>query len=296
MRPKIAIEYRGIWVYSIRMTPIRLLALDLDDTLLRSDLTISYRTRNVIKKAESGGVAVVLASGRAPAAMERFSRLLGMHKNPGYLICGNGTVIRESHTGNIVYEAKIKEAPALTAYDLAEAEGFPVQIYEDDIIYISKSNEFADADQKLTGLRQVIVDNFRAMVAGGVYKLIIPGDPMLLAPLESIIRTYLGKEITLFTSKPFFLEILPAETDKGSALARVAELLGVKQEEVLAIGDSMNDEAMIRWAGMGVAMANGDERIKNIASLVTEKTNDDDGVAEVIEKYILGKGPHREQR
>jgi Cof subfamily protein (haloacid dehalogenase superfamily) len=278
------------------MTPIRLLALDLDDTLLRSDLTISYRTRNVIKKAESGGVAVILASGRAPAAMERFSRLLGMHKNPGYLICGNGTVIRESHTGNIVYEAKIKEAPALTAYDLADAEGFPVQIYEDDIIYVSKSNEFADADQKLTGLRQVVVENFRAMVAGGVYKLIIPGDPMLLSPLESIIRTYLGNEITLFTSKPFFLEILPAKTDKGIALARVAELLGIGQNEVLAIGDSMNDEAMIRWAGTGVAMANGDERIKNIASLVTEKTNDDDGVAEVIEKYILGKGPRREQR
>jgi hydroxymethylpyrimidine pyrophosphatase-like HAD family hydrolase len=141
----------------------------------------------------------------------------------------------------------------------------------------------------------VIVENFRAMVAGGVYKLIIPGDPMLLSPLESIIRTYLGNEITLFTSKPFFLEILPAKTDKGSALAKVAEMLGIGQEEVLAIGDSMNDEAMIRWAGMGVAMANGDERIKNIASLVTEKTNDDDGVAEVIEKYILGKGPRREQ-
>jgi Cof subfamily protein (haloacid dehalogenase superfamily) len=228
--------------------------------------------------------------------MERFSRLLGMHKNPGYLICGNGTVIRESHTGNIVHEAKIKEASALTAYDLADAEGFPVQIYENDIIYVSKSNEFADADQKLTGLRQVVVENFRAMVAGGVYKLIIPGDPMLLFPLESIIRTYLGNEITLFTSKPFFLEILPAKTDTGSALARVAELLGIRQEEVLAIGDSMNDEAMIRWAGTGVAMANGDERIKNIASLVTEKTNDDDGVAEVIEKYILGKGPRREQR
>ncbi|MDR0602653.1 MAG: Cof-type HAD-IIB family hydrolase [Treponema sp.] len=277
------------------MTPVRLLALDLDDTLLRSDLTISYRTRNTIKRAETEGVSVVLASGRAPAAMERFSRLLGMHKNPGYLVCGNGTVIRESHTGNVVYESRIKEGPALTAYDLAAAEGFAVQIYEDDIIYISRPNEFADADQKLTGLRQVVVENFRAMVAGGVYKLIIPGDPMLLAPLESIIRTYLGKEITLFTSKPYFLEILPAGTDKGSALAKVAELLGVGREEVLAIGDSMNDEAMIRWAGRGVAMVNGDERIKNIASLVTERSNDDDGVAEVIEKYILGRGRH-EQR
>jgi Cof subfamily protein (haloacid dehalogenase superfamily) len=272
------------------MVPIRLLALDLDDTLLRSDLSISYRTRNVIKKAEAAGVTVVLASGRAPAAMEQFSRLLGMQKRPGYLVCNNGTIIQESHTRRCVYEIRIPAETGLIAYDLAAAEGFPVQIYEDDIMYVSRSNEFADYDQKLTGLRQVVVENFRDMVANGCYKLLIPGDPMLLTPLESIIKTYLGKDITLFTSKPYYLEVLPADTDKGTALAKVAEILGIPREAVLAIGDSMNDEAMIRWAGMGVAMANGDERIKNIASLVTERSNDDDGVAEVIEKFILTKG------
>jgi hydroxymethylpyrimidine pyrophosphatase-like HAD family hydrolase len=175
---------------------------------------------------------------------------------------------------------------------LADAEGFAVQIYEDDIMYVSRSNEFTSYDQKLTGLRQVVVENFRAMVGGGCFKLLIPGDPMLLVPLESIIRTYMGDEITLFTSKPYFLEILPSKTDKGTALAKVAELLNVPREQTLAIGDSMNDEAMIRWAGTGVAMANGDERIKNIASLITEKTNDDDGVAEVIEKFILTGSSH----
>ncbi|MDR2158532.1 MAG: Cof-type HAD-IIB family hydrolase [Treponema sp.] len=272
------------------MSSIRMLALDLDDTLLRSDLTISYRTRNAIKRAEAAGITVVLASGRVPAAMEHFARLLGMHRRPGYLICNNGTMIQESHTGDLVHEAKIDAETALIAYDLANAEGFPVQIYEDDIMYVSRSNEFTEYDQKLTGLRQVVVENFGAMVGGGVYKLLIPGDPMLLAPLESIIRTYLGNDITLFTSKPYFLEILPAQTDKGTALAKTAELVGIARGEVLAIGDSMNDEAMIRWAGTGVAMANGDERIKNIADLVTEKTNDDDGVAEVIEKYILARG------
>jgi Cof subfamily protein (haloacid dehalogenase superfamily) len=264
-----------------------MLALDLDDTLLRSDLSISYRTRNAIKKAESLGVTVTLASGRVPAAMEQFARLLGINRRPGYLVSNNGAIIQESHTRKTVYEIRIKGETALSAYDLANAEGFPVQIYEDDILYVSRTNEFTGYDQKLTGLRQVVVDNFRAMVSGGCYKLLIPGDPMLLGPLESIIRTYLGDGITLFTSKPYFLEILPPQTDKGTALAKVAGFLGISREEVLAIGDSMNDEAMIRWAGMGVAMANGDERIKNIASLVTEKTNDDDGVAEIIEKYIL---------
>jgi hydroxymethylpyrimidine pyrophosphatase-like HAD family hydrolase len=85
---------------------------------------------------------------------------------------------------------------------------------------------------------------------------------------------------------------MPKGIDKGSALARIADILGVNAGEVMAIGDSMNDEAMIRWAGMGVAMANGDAHIKNIAGLVTDNTNDDDGVAEVIEKYFLERTRH----
>jgi Cof subfamily protein (haloacid dehalogenase superfamily) len=271
------------------MTAIRMLAIDLDDTLLRSDLTISFRTRNAIRRAEAAGVVVVLASGRIPRAMEHFARLLGLHKRPGYLICNNGTIIQESQTGDLIYEIKIPPKTALVAYDLAEAEGFPVQLYEDDIMYISRPNEFADYDQKLTGLRQVVVENFRAMVAQGCYKLLIPGDPMILHPLENLLRSYLEGEMTIFTSKPYFLEILPPQTDKGVALSKVAEKLEIPREAVLAIGDSMNDEAMIRWAGVGVAMVNGDDRIKDIAALVTQKSNDDDGVADLIERYILGK-------
>jgi hydroxymethylpyrimidine pyrophosphatase-like HAD family hydrolase len=82
---------------------------------------------------------------------------------------------------------------------------------------------------------------------------------------------------------------LPPQTDKGTALEKLANQIGVNREAVLAIGDSMNDEAMIRWAGVGVAMVNGDERIKSIASIVTEKSNDDDGVSDVIDRYLLGK-------
>ena len=267
-----------------------MLALDLDDTLLRSDLSISYRTRNAIKRTAQTGVTVVLASGRIPEAMDRFARLLGLHKKRGYLICNNGALIRESDTGSVIYEARIDPHLALTVCDLADAEGFPVQMYENDIMYVSRQNEFSRYDQKLTGLRQVVVENFRAMVGEGCYKLIIPGDPMLLAPLESLMRTYLGSDITLFTSKPYFLEILPPDTDKGIALAKIAEIKGISADETIAIGDSMNDEAMIHWAGIGVAMANGDDRIKSIANLVTDRTNDDDGVVEVIERYFFGKG------
>ena len=271
------------------MSAVRLLAVDLDDTLLRSDLTISYRTKNAIKKAEDAGVKVVLASGRVPAAMESFAKTLGMHRRLGYLICNNGTIIQETLAGNIAHEIRMEPSAALAAFDLLDAEDFAVQIYEGDVMYVSRHNEYTEYDKKLTGLRQVVVENFRAMVGGGCHKLLVPGDPVLLVPLQNLLRSYLESTVTLFTSKPYFLEILPARTDKGTALAKVAELLGIKREEVLAVGDSMNDEAMIRWAGTGVAMVNGHDEIKAMADFVTERTNDDDGVAEVIEKYILTK-------
>jgi len=273
---------------------LKILALDLDDTLLRSDLTISYRTRHAIKQAIEMGVTVVLASGRIHAATDHFARLLGLHKRPGYLICSNGALILETHTGNIVHEAKLDKKTLMAVCDIAEAEGFALQMYDDDIIYVSRQNEYSNIDQRATGLRQVVVENFREMVGDGCYKLIIPGVPEFIKHAETIIRTYLGQSLTLFTSQPYFLELTPKGTDKGTALAKVASILNVKQSETIAIGDSMNDEAMIRWAGIGVAMVNGDERIKSIADFVTERTNDEDGVADVIEKYFDIKKGHKE--
>ncbi|HPC70614.1 MAG TPA: HAD-IIB family hydrolase, partial [Treponema sp.] len=166
------------------MNEITLLALDLDDTLLREDLTISFHTKNILKRVEEAGIIVVLASGRSPKAMERYARDLGLHKRPGYLVCNNGTTIQESHTGTIVKEFFLPIEASLAVFDLVDAEGFPVQIYEDGTIYVSRRNEYADIDQKLTGLRQVVVDNFRSFLAAGAQKMVIPGDPALLKPLE----------------------------------------------------------------------------------------------------------------
>ena len=266
---------------------LRILALDLDDTLLRSDLSISNRTRNAIKRTEQMGVIVVLASGRVPEAMEHASRLLGLNKRPGYLVSNNGALIQESHTGNIVHEAKLDKETVLAVCDLADAEGFSVQMYYDEIMYVSRPNEYSNLDQRLTGLRQVVVENFRDMVGETCYKLIIPGDPMLLSHVGDLINAYMGDKMTMCSSQPYFLELMPRETNKGIALAKIAEIAKVDLDQTMAIGDSMNDEAMIRWAGVGVAMANGNELVKSIADLVTDHTNDEDGVAEVIEKYFF---------
>ncbi|GHV83517.1 haloacid dehalogenase [Spirochaetia bacterium] len=269
------------------MAKIRLIALDLDDTLLRSDLTISQRTRKAIKKAINSGIIIVLASGRVRPALTSYVKVLGLDKSEGYLICGNGAIIHDTATGKIIEQVMLPSKPALAAYHLADAEGFSVQLYVDDVLYVSKATEYTEIDRKLTGLKQVIPENFAHYVETNCHKLVIPGDPMLLKPLETILRNVLGDELTLFTSKPYFLEILPPKIDKGIALAKVATKLGIDRSEVMSFGDSMNDEAMILWAEYGIAMLNGDERIKELAWAVTEATNDNDGIAIAIERYCF---------
>jgi Cof subfamily protein (haloacid dehalogenase superfamily) len=274
------------------MSGFKIIALDLDDTLFRSDLTISKRTRIAVRKVIQAGITAVIATGRMPDGLLNADKLLGLNKTQGFLICGNGTLTMDSVAKTIINKAMLPPRAALAAFDLIDAEGFSVQIYDGNHIYVSRRNEFSNADHKLTGMKQIVPKDFRALlIEKGANKIVVPADPMLLKPLEEILRNVMDNAVTLFTSKPYFLEILPPACDKGTALARVAERAGVKREEVIAFGDSMNDESMLRWAGCGVAMCNGDERIKKAARFVTEKSNDDDGLAEFIERYVLAGEP-----
>ncbi|MDR2481653.1 MAG: Cof-type HAD-IIB family hydrolase [Spirochaetaceae bacterium] len=270
----------------------KLIALDLDDTLLRSDLTISSRTRNAVKKAVSAGVRIAFATGRVPSALSNYVKMLGLNKNEGCLVCGNGTMIISSVTGELIDEVYLPVKDALAAFDLIDAEDFSAQIYDGSNIIVSRRNEFSNTDEKLTGMKQVIPENFRSFLAEKrTHKIVVPADPMLLKPLERILRNVMGDKLTLFTSKPYYLELLPPDCNKGTALEKIAAKFEIAREEVMAFGDSMNDEAMIRWAGCGIAMCNGDSRIKDAARMITEKSNDEDGVAIIIERHILSGLP-----
>jgi len=92
----------------------------------------------------------------------------------------------------------------------------------------------------------------------------------------------------MFISRKYFLQITPDKTDKGTALEKITGILKFDESEVMAFGDSMNDESMLNWAGFGIAMANGNVKLKEIANMVTDLSNDEDGVADFIEKNFFG--------
>lgn len=266
---------------------VNMLAMDLDDTLLRQDLSISDRTVSTLRRAADRGILIMLASGRSPEAMSEYARRIGIDREKSYLICNNGSQVITSDTGETVFEHFLPADIAIEAFRLCIDAGLSCHIYEHQHIFVSKETEWSDRDFQLSGLAPVIPDDYEALIRKGTYKLVIPGDPDYLVPVEAELKVVFAGRATIFVSKPYFLEILPADTGKGEALRELAGRLGVDRQNVMAFGDSMNDESMIRWAGQSVAMRNGRSEIIALARHITDLPNEEDGIADFIEKHVL---------
>ncbi|MDR1747476.1 MAG: Cof-type HAD-IIB family hydrolase [Spirochaetaceae bacterium] len=278
-----------------------IIALDLDDTLLKSDLSISDYTVETLRKAAEQGIYIVIASGRADNAILPSVRRLELAgtEQGRYIIGQNGTSITDLHTRQPVYTRVLPGDIAVRAYEIASENTIPSHIYDGDIIYTSMHNRWSAIDAELSGLRLELVEDYPSFIAAraalssregpskGVSKVVLTGDPDRIQHIQRELKEEFRERATVFTSKPFFLEIMPPGAGKGEALAFLAEKLHIPKERVMAFGDSMNDESMIRYAGSGVAMKNGLPYIQSIARYVTEQTHDEDGIACFIRQHCL---------
>jgi len=267
-------------------TRIKLLALDMDDTLLGRDLRISPGNQRALAAAEALGVRVVLASGRSPAALLPYVRTLGQDRHPGHFIACNGSLIVATDTGEEALRVTLDPDLLAECWDLAQALRQPIQTYSRNSILVNLDNPLTQRDTQLTGLVSRVVDRAE-FIAEGRVKLVLPGDPLGLNPVEARFKETFKDRANMYRSKPYFFEIMPLTADKGLALEYLAALHGLPRAEVMAVGDSWNDEGMLRWAGVSVAMANSAEAILPLADWITTRSHDDDGVAEAVERYIL---------
>lgn len=288
-RGRVALSSNDRIRYSENMKlAVDIIAMDLDDTLLRHDLTISDRTVRTLREAASRGIRLILASGRAPEAMASHAARIGIDREDSFMICNNGSQVIISNTLKTVREHFLPNDVAIEAFRLAVDAGLSCHIYENDVIYVSKETEFSDQDASLSGLKPVIPDDYEALIRRGTFKLVIPGDAEFIVPVEAEFKVHFAARATVFVSKPYFLEVLPLNAGKGEALKEIAEdILKIPRSRVMAFGDSMNDESMIRYAGKSVAMVNGRDEIKALAKYVTDASNDEDGIADFLERHVL---------
>jgi Cof subfamily protein (haloacid dehalogenase superfamily) len=266
---------------------IELIAIDLDDTLLRADLTISPGNKEALAKAREAGMRIVLASGRNIHSMRAYADELGLAGPGDYMICSNGAEILHSASGRVVDERRLDPSLCRQIAAAIEARGFPWQIYEDGMIHVNAPNPWTLEDSRLTGQPTILVEDREEFFARGVIKFVVPGKSELISGLVGELSALFGERAIILTSKPYFLEILPPGADKGSALERLASMLGLPLSSAMAVGDAMNDLGMVRAAGAGCAPANAVPEVKAAARYVSLLTNEEDAVADLIRRVAL---------
>lgn len=269
--------------------PARIMAIDLDDTLLREDLTISPYTVQTLQKATAAGIYVTLCSGRTDNAILPFVRQLeiaGLEQGR-FIIAQNGAVIYDLHLRREILYRTVEPEILLEANAIASGLGLFPEVYNPTTIFTAQDNKWTQIDVGLTGLHMEVVPDFPALLWQGHPKMVIPGEPEVLLRLQDELRERIGSRCVIFISKPYFLEIMPYNCGKGEALQWLCSRLAIPMAEAMAFGDSMNDESMIRLAGMSVAMANGLDSIKEMARYVTELSNNQDGLARFVDDFVL---------
>ncbi|MDM5196395.1 Cof-type HAD-IIB family hydrolase [Bacillus hominis] len=264
----------------------KMIVLDLDDTLLRDDHTISPRTKEALMTAQERGVKVVLASGRPTFGMRNVAKELRLEEYGSFILSFNGAKIINCKTNEEIFSSTLSPEIVHNLFEISKTEGVWIHTYIGDDIITEENNPYTEIEGDITGMPIVVVDDFKAAVTEPVVKVLMNKEAERLVEVEKKLQKQLEGQLSVMRSKPFFLEFTEHGVTKGTSLNQLIQKLGIKREEVIAMGDSYNDQAMIEFAGLGVAMGNAPDDIKEIANYVTD-TNMNDGVAKVVEKFVL---------
>ncbi|MEG6584938.1 Cof-type HAD-IIB family hydrolase [Dendrosporobacter sp. 1207_IL3150] len=262
---------------------IKLLALDLDDTLLDKSSTVSPRCREAIKKAVEKGVTVTVATGRMYCSALPFARQLEIDVP---IITYNGALIKSAFSGETLFQQTLDPVVASEVLNLFREQGWYIQVYVGDQLYVDEINDKARIYENLAKVKAIPVGQELYSMSDGVLKMLAMADKDEMAVIGKVVQQAFEGRVFAPISRPTYLEIVHPSINKGISLDFLANKLGITRNEVMAIGDSNNDLDMIQYAGLGVAMGNALPNVKAAADAVT-LGNDEDGVAEAIYKYIL---------
>jgi len=261
----------------------KLIAIDVDDTLLTDDLIVTEGTKRAMEQAIAQGVTVTLATGRMFASAQKIAKQIELNVP---IITYQGALVKTLLDGKVLYERHVPADAVKKLHAFVEANNLHLQLYVDDELYGAVDNDKIAAYSKLTNIPYKIDPNYERLLERPMHKLLIIDDPAKLDEIAEQLRPLIGDRVHMTKSKAHYLEFMHKEGTKGHALQFLAGHIGCKIEETIAMGDAWNDREMIAAAGLGVAMGNATDALKEIADYVT-LTNNDEGVRHVIEKFVL---------
>lgn len=265
----------------------RLAATDIDGTLIDDNRQISEYTARTIKKAVKDGPLFTIATGRSLCSITQF---IDEFEISCPLITNNGARI-VTPGGEVLYSRDMKPESAIQIWRTGIAENTTIILWSGNRLYSNKTDKYVEEYRKKNNdIELCIIENadISQLAAEGVTKQIYIDSSERLAGFMSGVCTELPDNISFFKSTPIYLEFVDSTVSKGSALEKLGKILGIPRQEIAAFGDADNDIEMIRYAGLGVAMANSSEKLLSEADYVT-RSNNDDGIAAVLEKIIAGE-------
>lgn len=263
-----------------------LLVLDLDGTLTNSKKEISPRNQQTLLRLQQNGVRIVLASGRPTYGVAPLADALHMKEYGGFILSYNGGEIIEWGTGRLLYKKLLPDEVVPVLYTAAIRNNQTILTYNNEYILTENpDDEYVCKEAFLNKMEIRAVNDFLEAAPRPLPKCLIVGDPDRLIRTEAELSLRLQGQISVYRSEPYFLELVPMGIDKAQSLSVLLDKLGLTREAMVAMGDGYNDLSMIKFAGMGVAMANAQEPVKQAADYIT-LSNDEDGVAAAVEKLF----------
>lgn len=286
----------------------KLVAIDLDGTMLNSYGVVTEKTKETIKKVEENGVEVIIASGRPIDSIKEIAKEIN---SKNYFIAGNGAIIYDVKKDEIIYEKTMSKEKVLEIIKICEENSISYNVYTENeilatslkynVLYYHKENlkkeenkktkinivknmyEYIQNKEDARYLKITICDESKTVFNSIIRKL------KELKEIEVLEVSHMARKTITYGTEEYeisyyYTEISTSDVDKWNAIEYLIEKLSIKKEEVMAIGDNANDKMMIENAGLGVAMKQSTPRILEIADEVT-KGNNEDGVAEILQKY-----------
>jgi Cof subfamily protein (haloacid dehalogenase superfamily) len=265
----------------------RLIASDIDGTLVNDDAQIPSEVKEAVSRAEQLGVRFALCSGRSFLSMAHFEKQLRLDAPGHYGIGFNGGMVYETDSHKILMEHWLKRALAMEIIDALRPFDVDILVYRRETLFAEKETPHTIAYRGGSRIPLTLIENFKS-IQTDVSKVILRGAHEALVRVERTLQPMMKDRCIVIFSAENLLEFCPTEAHKGAGLAFLCRHLNIKPEETIAIGDHRNDVTMLRYAGLGIAVANAVPEAKAAAAVVADESNNENAVAAVIRKYLPG--------
>jgi len=266
----------------------KLIAIDMDGTLLKEDKTITAKTKEALKAASSLGVKIVLTTGRPIQGIKDYLNELQLIDENDYVIALNGALICNCSDYSIINSNETLKGKDLKyIYNKVKELKTYFHAFTGNEDLVNIKSKFSEEEEKRINLKVRVVEFLTEIKDDDeILKVVLEEEKDVLNKITSQIPKELFEEYNIIRSVDFMLEFMKKGCNKATGIEKLAHHLGISREEIIAIGDASNDKEMIEYAGLGVAMGNAESEIKMLANFIT-RSNEEDGVAYVIDKYIL---------